>query len=277
MAIDQQKLQNEYTFTGRGTAAELVADLDQVALLAKKLKGRATLIRWIALAVFLMLLASAMLFGGFLIALAIFVPIVLLICSFFAGGSSILHDRAEFLRLILNMLQQDAGTRGRFEVLLRLRAKPETISEGPVPNNQSVKQKFLRDSWLSLSARLSDGTVISESCTDLIRRRTRKNARGKTKTKDKRTCLLRVQLNYDSGRYGDAASAAAALKNPFRLAGLAQMKEFRSTDQGLAMKTILKNNPTVAATHSANQAMLLGAYRILNLARQHVTATGGTK
>jgi len=277
MAIDQQKLQNEYTFTGRGTAAELVADLDQVALLAKKLKGRATLIRWIALAVFLMLLASAMLFGGFLIALAIFVPIVLLICSFFAGGSSILHDRAEFLRLILNMLQQDAGTRGRFEVLLRLRAKPETISEGPVPNNQSVKQKFLRDSWLSLSARLSDGTVISESCTDLIRRRTRKNARGKTKTKDKRTCLLRVQLNYDSGRYGDAASAAAALKNPFRLAGLAQMKEFRSTDQGLAMKTILKNNPTVAATHSANQAMLLGAYRILNLARQRVTATGGTK
>jgi len=277
MAIDQQKLQNEYTFTGRGTAAELVADLDQVALLAKKLKGRATLIRWIALAVFLMLLASAMLFGGSLIALAIFVPIVLLICSFFAGGSSILHDRAEYLRLILNMLQQDAGTRGRFEVLLRLRAKPETISEGPVPNNQSVKQKFLRDSWLSLSARLSDGTVISESCTDLIRRRTRKNARGKTKTKDKRTCLLRVQLNYDSGRYGDAASAAAALKNPFRLAGLAQMKEFRSTDQGLAMKTILKNNPTVAATHSANQAMLLGAYRILNLARQRVTATGGTK
>lgn len=277
MAIDQQKLQNEYTFTGRGTAAELVADLDQVALLAKKLKGRATLIRWIALAVFLMLLASAILFGGSLIALAIFVPIVLLICSFFAGGSSILHDRAEYLRLILNMLQQDAGTRGRFEVLLRLRAKPETISEGPVPNNQSVKQKFLRDSWLSLSARLSDGTVISESCTDLIRRRTRKNARGKTKTKDKRTCLLRVQLNYDSGRYGDAASAAAALKNPFRLAGLAQMKEFRSTDQGLAMKTILKNNPTVAATHSANQAMLLGAYRILNLARQRVTATGGTK
>jgi hypothetical protein len=116
--------------------------------------------------------------------------------------------------------------------------------------------------------------VISESCTDLIRRRSKKNARGKTKTKDRRACLLRVQLNYDSAKYGDAALAARALAKPFRLPDGALMKEFSSTDKALAMKTILKSGPTVEGMHAANQAMLLGAYRVLNLARQRV---GGTK
>jgi hypothetical protein len=277
MANDQQKLNKEFTFAGRGTAAELVTELDQIAILEKTLKGRASLIRWVALAAFVVLLAPAIFFGALFIVLAVLVPTGLLVYSGFAGGSSILHDRVEFLRLILNMLQQDAGKRGRFEVLLRLRAKPETISEGPIPHNKRVKQKLLRDAWLSLSGRLSDGTAISESCTDLIRRRTKKNARGKTKTKDQRACLLRVQLNYDTEKYGDAAVAARALEKPFRLPDGAQMKAFTSTDKALAMKTILKSNPTVAGMHAVNGAMLLGAYRILNLARQRAAATGGTK
>jgi hypothetical protein len=89
--------------------------------------------------------------------------------------------------------------------------------------------------------------------------------------------LLRVQLDYKSGRYGDVAIAVRRLANPFRLPDGVEMKSFSSTGEALAMKTIVKGNPAAAALHAASEAMLLGAYRILNLARQRVRASGGAK
>jgi hypothetical protein len=275
MAIDQQKLANEYIFTGRGTVSELVGEMDRVALLEKKFKTRVWLIRGLALAVFLLLAAAAIALGKFLLIVGGLAAIGLLIYSSMVG-SRIIHDRVELLRLMLRMLSQDSGRKGRFQVLLQLTGKREKVSEGPNPHG-SGKLIVLRDPWLTLDGRLSDGTSISASCADLIRQRVRKTPRGKTKTKERRACLLRVQLNYNSAWYGDAAVAAHSIEKPFRLPDGAEMKAFTSTAQALAMKTIVKGDPVAVNLHAAGEAMMLGAYRILNLSRQRVLAGGGKK
>jgi hypothetical protein len=102
--------------------------------------------------------------------IVISVPVALAVYCLFTS-SRIIHDRGDFLRLILKMLDKDAGKRGRFAVFLRLRPRREKISEGPNPHSARGKQTFFKDPWLSLSGRLGDGTVISESCIDLIRER----------------------------------------------------------------------------------------------------------
>jgi hypothetical protein len=275
-AIDLQKLNKEYIFTGRGTVAELVSEMGRVAVMEKKLKSRVSLIRCLAVVAFLLLAATVIKIGMFGIILGVVAGIGLFIYSR-AVASRIIHDRVEFLRLMLNMLGQDCGKKGRFQVLLQLHSKREKISEGPNPHGGG-KLRLLRDPWLTFSGRLHDGTAISASCADLIRQQVKKNARGKIKTKERRACLLRVQLDYNSEWYGDAAAAAHGMEKPFRLPDGAEMKAFIPTGKALAMKTVVKGDPAAASLHAAGEAIMLGAYRILNFSRQrHVPAGGGKK
>jgi hypothetical protein len=276
MAIDPQKLNKEYIFTGRGTAAELMGEIGRVAVMEKKLRGRVRLIGWLAAIVFLLLAASSIKIGKFGLILGVLAGAGLFIYSR-TVASRIIHDRVEFLRLMLNMLSQDCGKKGRFQVLLQLHSKRQKMSEGPNPQGAGRLNLF-RDAWLSLGGRLSDGTSISASCADLIRQRVRKNPRGKTKTRERRACLLRVQLDYNSAHYGDASAAAQGIKEPFRLPYGAEMKAFTSTGTALAMKTVVKGDPVAVNLHAAGEAVMLGAYRILNLSRQRrVLAGGGRK
>jgi hypothetical protein len=275
MAIDQQKLNKEYIFTGRGTAAELVNEMGRVAVIERKLRGRVRLIRWLAAVVFLLLAGAGIFVGKFLFILGVLAGIGLFIYSW-TVASRIIHDRAEFLRLMLNMLSQDCGKKGRFQVLLQLHSKRQKISEGPNPHGAG-KLNLFRDPWLSFNGRLSDGTSVSASCADLIRQRVRKNPRGKTKTRERRACLLRVQLDYNSAHYGDASAAARGIKEPFRLPYGAEMKAFTSTVTALAMKTVVRGDPVAVNLHAAGEAIMLGAYRILNLSRQRRVLAGGGK
>jgi hypothetical protein len=55
------------------------------------------------------------------------------------------------------------------------------------------------------------------------------------------------------------------------------LKAFSYTPQALAMKTIIQGNPLAAGLHAAAEALLLGAFRILNFARRRVLAGGGAK
>jgi hypothetical protein len=124
---------------------------------------------------------------------------------------------------------------------------------------------------------LSDGTFIHESCIDLIRQRLKKNARGKVKTKERRICLLRVQLDYNSETYGDATVVAGRLATPFVLPGGAAIKVSNFTPKALAMKAIVKGDVTPTNLLKVSEALLLGAYRILNLARRSLAATGAPR
>jgi DNA-binding LacI/PurR family transcriptional regulator len=55
------------------------------------------------------------------------------------------------------------------------------------------------------------------------------------------------------------------------------MKAFTFDEKSLAVKALVRSNPTGDALHAANEAILLGAYRILNLARKSRPAVGGAQ
>ena len=270
MPIDQRKLETEFVFSGQGTASELTADLERVAALAARMKSRVTMIRWSALAVLVLMIILVLTVSPGFTVLAIILPIAILIYSAVAGNRLVLQDRVTFLGLILKTLSQDAGKRGRLKVTLHLRNAREKIAE-------TARQKMFRDTWLTLDGRLGDGTAVHESCIDLIRQRSKKSASGKTKTKERRICLLRVQLDYDAGAYGDASLAAHKLKSPFRLPAGAAMKATNFTQKFLAMKTIVKGDVTPPNLLKVSEALLLGGYRILNLSRQSAAAMGGRR
>jgi hypothetical protein len=278
VAIDQRKLERELVFSGQGTAAELTADLDQINALEKSAKRRTSLLRWSVLVVFVIFIALALLSTTwtrlFAICAVVF-PVAILFYSL--RSKPILMDRVSFARLLLKTLGQDAGKRGRFEVLLRLRANRVQLSTGPHPHKGGVTQKMLKDEWITLNARLNDGTSIRESAVDLIRQRSKRNPRGKLKTKERVICLLRVQLSYKPERYGDATVVASRVHQPFRLPDGATIKASNFTKEMVSIKTIVRGNVASDKLTAASEAMLLGAYRILNLSRRTVKATGGSK
>jgi hypothetical protein len=267
MPIDQKKLETEFVFSGQGTPAELTADLDRVTALDASIKAKVRMIRWSSLVVFVAMAALAVTVSPGFTLLAIILPIAILIYSAVAAKKSILPDRVSFLRSVLNTLSHDAGKRGRLKVMVHLKSTRQKTAD-------TAHQKLFRDTWLTLDGRLGDGTSIHESCIDLIRQRIKKNARGKTKTKERRICLLRVQLDYDSATYGDASITAHKLASPFRLPTGAAMKSASFTPKALAMKTIVKGDVTPPNLLRTSDALLLGAYRILNISKQAAAAGG---
>jgi len=278
--IDQQKLKNEFVVSGQGTVAEWNTELAQVDALAAAFKRRILLIRCSSLAALLLFAIPVVLgtAGGVpFVVPGIFVPISILIYAAVAARKKVIAERVSFLRLVLSLLHEDAGDRGRFKILLHLRNQREKVSEGPNPHGHSGTQVLLKDAWLTLSGRLRDGTSISESVVDLIRKRTKKNGRGKIKTKERRICLLRIQLAYNPATYGNCIVVARRLGNPFRLPTKAAMKAWNFDDAKLTTKTIVKGTVTADDLRAATQAVLLGAYRALNLSRRSMASTGGAK
>ncbi|HEY3744074.1 MAG TPA: hypothetical protein VGL53_29720 [Bryobacteraceae bacterium] len=271
MAFDQRKLEKEFVFAGKGTAAELLTELDQIAALEKKGALKPRRVRQAALAVFMILsVVWVKLDNPLMLVLAIVVPIGLFIYSLFLGWGPVLHPRVELLKLALNALNQDAGKKTRFDVMLRLQEKTESV-KGPGTGI------YTRDSWLTLSGRLGDGTVISEAYIDLLRERSKRGRSGKTKYKKRRQTMVRVQLDYDRERYGDASVAAARVQAPFRpstAAGPVLYKAVQTTDRMIAVKALVQESPAPTNLHAVTEGVLLGAYRILNLARRGVVATG---
>jgi hypothetical protein len=101
--IDQQKLKNEFVISGQGTVAEWNTELAQVDALMAAFKRRISLIRWSALAAFLVFAIPAALgiAGGVpFVVLAIVVPIGILIYSAVAASKKVIADRVSFLRLV---------------------------------------------------------------------------------------------------------------------------------------------------------------------------------
>jgi len=278
VAIDQRKLERELIFLGQGTVAELTADLDQINSLEKNAKLRIRLIRWSALVVMVLFGVLAFLstnWSSLFVISATVVPVAILIYSL--RSKPILMDRVSFARLMLKTLSQDAGKRSRFEVMLRLRANRVQLSAGPHPHKAGATQKILKDEWITLNARLDDGTSVRESSVDLVRQRSKRNPRGKLKTKERVICLLRVQLAYKSERYGDATVVASRVHKPFRLPDGATIKASNFTKEMVSIKTLVRGDVASDKLAAASAAMLLGAYRILNLSRRTVAPTGGSK
>jgi hypothetical protein len=279
MAIDAKRLLKEGLFEAQGPLQSLVQDLEQIEKIYQESATRRRKMRlaaglWLIGAVICVVLSAAtdrgaylgtLAFAGFAIALLLF------ICSFVYGRKVMKHNsRRDLLKKLFGVVQQDADAQSAFSVRLSLDDHPKLISEVPWPQRKNGKQQYFEESWLSLEGRLLDGAILSEQITELSRKRTFTNPRGKTKTKRRSRFLVALRFAYPKDVYGDARAAQQALHEQVRLPAPATLRGVRVSEKAIALKAL---TPSSSEIPRLTGMLAMGAYRILNLARRHA-ATG---
>ena len=230
-------------------------------------------LRWIALDSLITAIVTfiaGVVIGNGMVLLVAFVAftacIVFFIYSFVYSSKIVKHrNRYDLLKKLLAIIQNDAQLRAAFSVSLSLKGTPKLLSEAPWPVRAKGKQQFFEESWLSVEGPLMDGTTVREELTELSRKRTYRNPRGKYKTKIRSRYLVTVRFAYPKDLYGDARPAQLALNQPVRVPPSATLRDLRVSEKAIAIKAMVNAENDVAMTAGM---LSLGAYRILNFARR---------
>jgi hypothetical protein len=265
MAIDAQKLRKDYVFTGKGTPAELLADLPKIQGVLDGIKWRSRLLNWCAFGVGGVGVILGVIYTKLFLFLGIGGGIAVAVWASIVGEVLKNTEHLGVTEDILQKLSYDSATRARFEVTMRLKDERKILSTHP---HRGGTQTVFLNPWLDVKGKFLDGTVLTENITDLLRERKRKNPRGKTKTKSRRLHVITMRLQYPPGRYGNAMPIALKLKSTFRLPAKSVVKAFKPSPQALVVKAVAQDGVGVKLVQDA---LLLGCYRILNLARQEAS------
>jgi len=281
MAIDVRKLQHDGTYQAEGPLSSILNDIEQIGNFLRQIEIQRRNLRKfggvsMAAGLVLAVLASVLHINalGFLAFLAFATGVGLYIYSFVYGRSMHTHhSRYELLKELFKVLQQDAGARSSFSVKLALKPQPTELRSEAWADRKNGKQQFFEEDYLSIEGELLDGTVLSESLTELTRKRSFTNPRGKSKTKTRCRYLLAFKFRYPSDVYADARPAQQALHEEIRVPPSANVRETRVDEKAITVKSMVASADEIVRTTAM---ACLGAYRILNLARR-VRATGGAQ
>jgi hypothetical protein len=183
------------------------------------------------------------------------------------------QSRCQLLKDLFKVHQQDADPRSPFSVRLAMKSQQTLLKEEPWADRKNGKQKLFEEDYLSIEGELLDGTVLSENLTELTRKRSFTNPRGKSKTKTRSRYILALKFRYPNDLYKDARPANQALHEGIRVPPSANVRETRVDERAISVKSMVKDEKDVV---QASAMSCLGTYRILNLARR-LAATGGTK
>lgn len=273
MALDVQRLRTQYIYEGRGPFGSLLAEVEEIGRVLDASRAHRRKLRWWSL---YCLIASVVVFIASIVVdspivlqlamIAFIACIALFIYSFMYANKLVRHrNRHDLLKQLLAIIQQDAHSKAPFAVRLSIVSAPQLLSEGEWTARKKGKQKFFKESWLSIEGPLLDGTTLSEDVTELSRKRTYKNPRGKYKTKTRSRYLLTLRFVYSKELYGDARPAQVALREQVRVPPSATVRGVRVSEKAITMKGLVQLEKDVAQTSGM---LSLGTYRILNLARR---------
>jgi hypothetical protein len=280
MAIDKKQLETAGTYQARGPLRSILEDMDEIGIFLGEIEGKRRKFRKFGgiamLAGLLLAIAASILHIGFLPALtflAFATGVGLYIYSFVYGRAMHTHhSRYELLKKLVEVLQRDADPRSPFSVKLALKPQPTLLRDEPWADRTNGKQKFFEEDYLAIEGELLDGTVLSENLTELTRKRSFTNPRGKSKTKTRSRYILALKFRYPTDVYVDARPAQQALHEEIRLPPSANVRDMRVDEKAINVKSMVKIEKEIV---QATTMTCLGAYRILNLARR--AAGGGAK
>lgn len=280
MAVDEQQLRTRCIYEAQGPLGALLADVQDIGRVLDRCHGHRRKLRWMSL--FCLIAAVVCMVGGIAAASSLLVLVAILafaacigsfIYSFIYSRSLVKHaNRHGLLRELLGGIQQDAHAKAPFSIRLSMASHPQLLSEESWTVRKKGKQAFFKEQWLTIAGPLLDGADISEDVTELSRKRTYVNPRGKWKTKTRSRYLLTLRFGYPKELYGDARPAHAALQEQVRTPPSAAVRGVRVTEKAIAMKALVGFEGEIAQTAGM---LSLGAYRILNLARRAAPNPGG--
>ena len=280
MAIDVSQLQERGVYESRLPLDALLQDLERIGKLQaetlafrKKLRIGAGFVLLAGVAIAIAAASGSSSAFGFSAFLVFALAVALFVYSFIYGRKLCKHsDRLVTMRELSKVRRQDAHAKSPFAARLAIVGEPKLIREEAWTPRKNGKQKFFAEEFLSLEGELLDGTVLTETITELSRKRTYSNPRGKIKSKTRLRYLVTVRFAYPPDRYGDARQANDALHEEIRVPSSAAVRDTRVSEKSIVIKALVKMSPDVLQTC----AMLsMGAYRILNLARRMAAKAPG--
>ncbi|OJT23877.1 hypothetical protein BO221_18120 [Archangium sp. Cb G35] len=300
MAVDVDQFSNEPIYRATVPCPQIIEDLQQLVeldALKEKQQDRATKVGTLTLAAgVLCLFVGFMVMGGEGVGMPLTWAGTAL--ALVGIGAFIVRSRHQRLNLenrryelasrLVGLLQADIAPDE--PVTLELDLRPETHSdkyqnESKTPSGWNVKHYL--DPWLSLQARLLDGTHVRLEMTQRVqlRNRTKTNIRGKTKyqSKELSDALLRVRLRVKPERYqhlerfGSRAEGAVQLLKGTQLKDLTVEADRVDMTLHLASPWAAGNEPPPGPGSGTGPAplngqrvvamALLSLYQLLNLSR----------
>ena len=281
MAIDKKKLQTEGTYQVKAPLRSILEDVDQMVSFLQAIESERHKLRkfgGLFIAGGIVLAIGASIVGiniiAFLGFLAFTCGVGLFIYSFVYGRAMHGHQsRCQLLKELFGVHQQDADPRSPFSVRLALKPQPTKLKDESWPLRRDGREQFFKEEYLSIEGELLDGTVLSENLTELTRKRTFKNPRGKPRTRTRSRYILALKFRYSSDVYKDARSAQQALHEEIRVPSSVNVRETTVDEKAITIKSMILLDREIV---QASAMSCLGAYRILNLARR-LAATGGAQ
>jgi hypothetical protein len=265
MAVDVERLRAERVYESRAPLGTLAGDLLQIEALAAGWRaGRKRLF---------LAGAGTLLAGGLFLFLFFPAGIVLIAIALFlfsrakAQPKAVANhpERCAFAKSLAGMLELDTDSKTPAGFRLAFAPKEEVLSEKALPHRKNGKEQLCKSTWFSVETTFLDGTDFTETIDDLVRRRSFKNPRGKSKTKTRTRSLIAMRFSYPADVYGDLTPLGAKMQKEIRLPQSASVRGLEVNDRAVKVKALVTNSDDLAQTSSM---LALGVYRMLNLSRK---------
>ena len=266
MPIDVERFKTLPAYEAQSPLSAIVADMDALTAAAAKWRTYRKTMRWISggllVAGIISFMADQPLFG----VLGIAGSIAGFIYAYRYARAVLTHQhRIDAVRSISSILAADTNAKATVNVNLAFKEDRKLVHEEEWPVRRSGKQRFYTDSWLNVQAPLLDGTTLSENIVDLVRERSFKNPRGKSKTKTRIHHSVSMRFVYPPEVYGDVTKTGAVLKSPIRLPPSSRLKGLKVSDSDIKLKATVTQTGELIRSCSM---LALGAYRMLNFGRK---------
>jgi hypothetical protein len=267
MPVDEDRLRKESVYESQAPLGSIAADLNDVERIAS---GWRTARKRLQIAGIVSLLLG-------LVSLAVSPPAGICLAAVGIGllfwvkrynkGVAAGLERCEVVRKVTDMLARDTAAQQAVKIRLAFDPKREMISEIPLPHRRNGKQRLYKVAWFSTEACLLDGTTFSETIEDLVRERSFKNPRGKSKTKTRTRSIVAARFDYPAKVYGNVTPLAERLQKEIHLPASAVVKQFVAGERNVKVKALVTKAEELGET---TPMLALGVYRMLNLSRKLV-------
>jgi hypothetical protein len=269
--VDVNRIRKEGIYRVEASHAQVREDMTAIALASVRFAKTRKTIAWsgagvLVLGIGIAAVTSALaFFAGLAVAIVIWV-----IAARYGRGFTKYEYRFKLLGHLADMLATDANPSKPLSVELGLKDRGREIRSQKLPA-RGGKQVFFLDEYLKVEGRFGDGSYFRQEFVEIVRKRTYRTARGKTKSKTRSTYIIATRLAYPAKRYGNARPVAHKYEY-FKLPKSARLKLPKITEKAIGTKVVVRDRDDLLAT--AGQ-VFLGTYRILQASR--AAAAGGAR
>ena len=286
MAINLKTFAKDLTYQANTSVRQIFKDLKELAeikqLAEKKVAYFSKLAVWgVALIIFLIFLwffaltnfSSGRIFG-FIMFVILIIPTIF--CSVkwnYYHKLKLRDERYELTKKILSMVNRDRTPKSNVKILIhftpadKMGKKIQTL---PHPSKRGWKLDIFEDQWLTLEGKFIDSSNFCLTVTDLDRKASWFNSRGKFKSKykDKGTDI-NLRLTFPSKKYGATNFLQQATQSAVKLpAGIGvQLKQIKVGGKVIDLTVNTPQNLNQEDMYQTITMMFLSLYQVLNFAK----------